>query len=146
MITTIIKREEKSAKRGTSRDAISRLFLDLSRLSFQGFTGVFFRGQRRANLPTTKRKGREGSQFPPPEGRANFHREGPTPIPRRANPHPKKEWGTLRARRKGKKEGPKPTPKRQDQFPPEEGQANPNPEKEGPTSHPPREGRAEHQL
>ena len=119
---------------------------------FRGFFstvhGFLFRASREIfgalPLPREGRAEKEANFHP----RANFHREGPTPTPGRANPHFKKEWGPLKARRKGKKKGPttteekKPAPRRKDQPPtPRRKDQLHHPKKEWPTSPPQREGK-----
>ena len=120
------KRKKERAQIGTSRDAISRLFLDFSWLSFQGFSGAF-RGFA-----------------PPRQGRANSHTKKTRPIPteegqlrprggmanstaRKANPNHDKHRPTTTSRK------PTATPRENKANPnPQEGKANPQTKKIGP--------------
>ena len=79
------ERRKNRAQRGTSQDAIPRLFLCFPGASI-GFSGLFSRPQPEKEGNAKKETNRD-----------NFHRQRPTPTPRKAPPH--QEWRTLKTRR-----------------------------------------------
>ena len=112
----------KKKKKGPSRylpvtlfRCFSRLFMAFLSGLFGSFSGAFPHSQKeeRTKYHGKERLRRKPFFFPRQQGQLSS---------RRANPHSKKEWGPLTARRTGKKEGPtiaeetKPTPRKKCQL------------------------------
>ena len=112
-------------------DVFSGLFMAFFSRLFGSFSGLCPTPRRKGEPPTTGRKGWGGCQFPPPDSRANFHREGPTPSPRRNGDHWQQEG---RARRKGQ------PPLKKNKKRERSANSPTHLEKEGPNTNPERRG------